>query len=48
MKLVDIFESKKSDNGIVWPYLIAEAGVNHEGNLDTAKRLVEAAEESTE
>ena len=45
MKLVDVFKRKMSNNGFVWPYLIAEAGVNHEGNLDTAKRLVvEAAE----
>ena len=25
------------------PYIIAEAGVNHEGNLDTAKRLIDLA-----
>jgi sialic acid synthase SpsE len=27
------------------PYVIAEIGVNHEGNLDTAKRLIELAKE---
>ena len=27
------------------PYIMAEAGVNHEGNLDTAKRLIEEAGE---
>ncbi|MFB6258207.1 MAG: N-acetylneuraminate synthase family protein [Flavobacteriales bacterium] len=27
------------------PYLIAEAGVNHEGSMDTAKRLIEEAVE---
>ena len=30
---------------ISWPYLIAEAGVNHEGSLDTAYRLVDEAKE---
>lgn len=27
------------------PYIIAEAGVNHEGNMDTAKRLINEAKE---
>ena len=30
---------------IVRPYLIAEAGVNHEGNLDNAKKLIDEAKE---
>ena len=30
---------------LAYPYIIAEAGVNHEGNLDTAKRLIEEAAE---
>ena len=30
---------------ISWPYLIAEAGVNHEGSLDTAYRLIDEAKE---
>ena len=28
-----------------WPYLIAEAGVNHEGSLSTAYRLIDEAKE---
>ena len=27
------------------PYIIAEIGVNHEGSLDLAKRLIELAKE---
>jgi len=41
MKLVDIFNGTKSDT----PYIIAEAGVNHEGNIDFAKRLIDEAKE---
>lgn len=29
----------------MWPFLVAEAGVNHEGNMDLAKRLVAEARE---
>lgn len=46
MKLVDLFQ-KKHSNGftIQKPYIIAEAGVNHEGNIDIAKRLIREAKE---
>lgn len=37
---IDPYEAK-----IHAPYLIAEAGVNHEGSMDTAKRLVDEAKE---
>ncbi|MDR2572944.1 MAG: N-acetylneuraminate synthase family protein [Desulfovibrio sp.] len=45
MKLADIFACPKPEKTIPMPCVIAEAGVNHEGNMDIAKRLVaEAAE----
>ena len=34
-----------SDYKLITPYMIAEAGVNHEGNIDTAKRLIDEAKE---
>ena len=33
------------DKGLPMPFIIAEAGVNHEGRMDLAKRLVEEAKE---
>ena len=42
MRLLDIFKNK-GENKI--PYIIAEAGVNHEGNMDLAKRLIDEAKE---
>ena len=33
------------ENSIVIPYIIAEVGVNHEGSMKTAKRLVDEAKE---
>ena len=33
------------ENSIVEPYIIAEVGVNHEGSMKTAKRLVDEAKE---
>ena len=33
------------ENLIVKPYIIAEAGVNHEGSMEIAKRLVDEAKE---
>ena len=46
MNIVDRV-TKKGEAGTpnVPPYLIAEAGVNHEGSLDTARKLIEEAAE---
>jgi len=41
MKLIEIFNGKKSNI----PYIIAEAGVNHEGDMKLAKRLINEAKE---
>ncbi|WDE98197.1 N-acetylneuraminate synthase family protein [Lentisphaera profundi] len=41
MKTTDIFPKHKGNS----PYIIAEAGVNHEGSIDLAKRLIEEAKE---
>jgi len=41
---MDLFERLKEQQ-IAKPYIIAEAGVNHEGCLETAKRIIEAAKE---
>ena len=46
MTLRDYIESfDPSDPTISQPYIIAEAGVNHEGSMDLAKRLIEEAKE---
>ena len=44
--LKDLFNSQSFRNDS-WaePYLIAEAGVNHEGDIELAKRLIEEAKE---
>lgn len=44
MKILDLFTNPPKRE-IVKPYMIAEAGVNHEGSMDTAKRLIEEAKE---
>jgi len=46
MRILELFESFKPwENKIIRPYVIAEAGVNHEGDMNIAKRLIyEAAE----
>lgn len=44
MKLIDVF-NKYNKNQLIRPYVIAEAGVNHEGSMDLAKRLIEEAKE---
>ena len=44
--ILSLFKPKSNEcHGMKLPYIIAEAGVNHEGNLDTAKRLIEQAAE---
>lgn len=49
MKLIDIFTRHTGCEeliplaGLPMPYIIAEAGVNHEGSMDTAKRLIDEA-----
>lgn len=44
MKILDIIHNKPSTI-IDTPYIIAEAGVNHEGSMEIAKRLVDEAKE---
>ena len=41
MKIKDVFLNQSLNK----PYIIAEAGVNHEGSIDTAKKLIELAAE---
>jgi N-acetylneuraminate synthase len=36
---------KTNKHSFTRPYIIAEAGVNHEGSMDTAKRLIDEAKE---
>ena len=45
MKILELFYKEKGNNVQDKPYIIAEAGVNHEGNLDLAKRLIDEASE---
>lgn len=48
MTLSDLFQGTMfaaSNHPLVKPYMIAEAGVNHEGDMDLAKRLIEEAAE---
>ena len=46
MKILDVFNTNHgSQRKLKQPYVIAEAGVNHEGSLDIAKRLIEEAKE---
>ncbi|MBX7043372.1 MAG: N-acetylneuraminate synthase family protein [Ignavibacteria bacterium] len=42
MKILEVFSSYNPDI-VNRPYVIAEAGVNHEGNIETAKRLIDEA-----
>jgi sialic acid synthase SpsE len=44
MKIVEYLKSYRP-NEIRKPYIIAEAGVNHEGSMDLAKRLIDEAQE---
>ncbi|MBN2523982.1 MAG: N-acetylneuraminate synthase family protein [Bacteroidales bacterium] len=44
MKILELFKIiNPYDSRIANPYIIAEAGVNHEGNMDLAKRLIDEA-----
>jgi len=46
MKILDLFKNfKPFDFTFHRPYIIAEAGVNHEGSMDLAKRLIDEARE---
>jgi N-acetylneuraminate synthase len=46
MKLASLLKTYDfSDSGIRRPYIIAEAGVNHEASMDLARRLIEEAKE---
>lgn len=47
MKLLDLLTSSTHlNNQVQRPYIIAEAGVNHEGNMEIALRLIEEAADS--
>lgn len=46
MKISNLFKNTNSCiNKLHEPYIIAEAGVNHEGSIELAKRLIEEAKE---
>ena len=46
MKLKELFtEVNPCENKLYQPYVIAEVGVNHEGSMELAKRLVDEAKE---
>ncbi len=44
MRLTEYLETHKPGT-LRDPYIIAEAGVNHEGSMDLAKRLIDEAKE---
>ena len=49
MKILELLnKGVDKNNPIVKPYIIAEVGVNHEGSMKTAKRLVDDAKEEIE
>ena len=41
MKITEIFDIPQPSNSLQVPYIIAEAGVNHEGSMEIAKRLID-------
>jgi sialic acid synthase SpsE len=47
MKILDLFNTKNDSSipPLLKPYVIAEVGVNHEGCMKTAKRLIDEAKE---
>ena len=46
MKLSEIFKEEESSQYVEYPYLIAEAGVNHEGSMELAYRLIDEASDA--
>ena len=46
MKILELFKTyNPCEDKLYEPYIIAEAGVNHEGSMEIAKRLIEEAKE---
>ena len=46
MHLKELFQQSAYDSSkVLRPYIIAEAGVNHEGSMELARRLIEEAKE---
>ena len=45
MTINDIFTLPAPGQAMTMPYIIAEAGVNHEGSMDIARRLIDEAAE---
>lgn len=45
MRTVDFFKEYFKDPKLYRPFVIAEAGVNHEGSMELAKRLIDEAKE---
>jgi N-acetylneuraminate synthase len=45
MKILDVFNKEYKKTKIDFPYIIAEIGVNHGCNMNTAKRLIDEAKE---
>ncbi len=46
MKTIDIFNLEVNHGLVRKPLIIAEAGVNHEGDMENAKRLIDEASEA--
>ena len=46
MQLVELIATPVSGGSLPKPYVIAEAGVNHEGSMDIARRLIDEAAEA--
>ena len=43
--ILDLFQYPNKNEAVSNPYIIAEAGVNHEGSMEIAKRLIVEAKE---